>query len=252
MTPDQAFGLVTLGVFVAYLASERLLGNGRRFPALRFGTLIGIGAFLASGAVFSAVPPLLLPWLGSLRVVDLSGMGLAGAVPVILLTSFFLYWTHRIQHRSNLLWRIGGHQLHHSVVRVDIASAFVFHPFDIAVQAVGATVAAAVLGVGPIAAAVGGVAYFTLSIFPHWNVRTPHWVGYALQRPESHCLHHERDVHSRNYSDLPLWDLVFGTFANPRIIAEDIAVGFEPGRSQRVFAMLFFVDVNRAVASPQP
>jgi sterol desaturase/sphingolipid hydroxylase (fatty acid hydroxylase superfamily) len=252
MTPDDIFGLVTCAIFVAYLASERLLGNGRRFPALRFGTLFGIGAFLASGAVFSAVPPLLLPRLGPLRVVDLSEVGLAGAAPVIVLTSFFTYWTHRIQHRSNLLWRIGGHQLHHSVVRVDIASAFVFHPLDIAVQAVAGSVAAAVLGVGSIAAAVGGVAYFTFSIFPHWNVRTPHWIGYALQRPEAHCLHHERDVHARNYSDLPLWDLVFGTFANPRTIAEDIAVGFEPGRSRRVLAMLFFVDVNRTVASPQP
>ena len=56
------------------------------------------------------------------------------------------------------------------------------------------------------------------------------------QRPESHNLHHERGVHARNYGDLPLFDMIFGTFANPR--AADNQVGFYDGGSARVREML--------------
>ena len=37
------------------------------------------------------------------------------------------------------------------------------------------------------------------------NVRTPQWLGYLVQRPESHSVHHQRGVHAYNYSDLPLF-----------------------------------------------
>ena len=46
-------------------------------------------------------------------------------------------------------------------------------------------------------------------------MRTPRWLGYLIQRPESHCRHHEFGVHASNYSDLPLWDILFGSFHNP-------------------------------------
>ena len=38
-----------------------------------------------------------------------------------------------------------------------------------------------------------------LAIFQHANVRTPRWLGFVVQRPESHSYHHERGVHARNY-----------------------------------------------------
>ena len=55
-----------------------------------------------------------------------------------------------------------------------------------------------------------------MGMFQHANIRTPHWLGYIVQRPESHSAHHERGVHARNYGDLPLFDIIFGTFHNPR------------------------------------
>jgi len=48
------------------------------------------------------------------------------------------------------------------------------------------------------------------------GVRTPYWVGYIVQRPESHCIHHQEGMHAYNFSDLPLWDILFGSFRNPR------------------------------------
>ena len=50
----------------------------------------------------------------------------------------------------------------------------------------------------------------------HSNLRTPYWLGFLFQRPESHRVHHQSGWHRQNYSDLPLWDWLFGTLNNPR------------------------------------
>src|SRR5574337_7424 len=79
-------------------------------------------------------------------------------------------------------------------------------------------------------------------MFQHWNVRTPRWLGYFIQRPESHCVHHRMGVHTWNYADFPLWDIVFGSFRNPRAFRG--ACGFEAPDDRRVAAMLGWRDVN--------
>jgi sterol desaturase/sphingolipid hydroxylase (fatty acid hydroxylase superfamily) len=56
------------------------------------------------------------------------------------------------------------------------------------------------------------------------------------QRPESHCVHHQRNLHAYNYADLPLWDMLFGTFGNPRGWGE--SCGFEADGEQHLGAML--------------
>jgi sterol desaturase/sphingolipid hydroxylase (fatty acid hydroxylase superfamily) len=78
-------------------------------------------------------------------------------------------------------------------------------------------------------------------LFYHWNVRTPYWLGYVFQRPESHCVHHQEGVHSFNYSDLPVWDILFGTFRNPRRF--DARCGFGEGE-HRLAVMLAGVDLT--------
>jgi sterol desaturase/sphingolipid hydroxylase (fatty acid hydroxylase superfamily) len=78
-------------------------------------------------------------------------------------------------------------------------------------------------------------------LFYHWNVRTPWWLGFLVQRPESHCVHHQAGLHAWNYADLPLWDALFGTLRNPR--RWDGSCGF--GESEhRLGAMLLGVDVT--------
>ncbi len=80
-----------------------------------------------------------------------------------------------------------------------------------------------------------------LGVIQHVNVRTPRWLGWIVQRPESHSVHHERGVHRYNYSDLPLWDIVFGTFRNPKDFAGE--AGFHEGASAKIPQMLLFRDV---------
>src|SRR6185436_19364061 len=80
-----------------------------------------------------------------------------------------------------------------------------------------------------------------LGVFQHINVRTPQWLGYFVQRPESHSLHHGRGIHQYNYSDLPLFDILFGTFRNPKEFV--IENGFYDGASAKIGQLLLFKDV---------
>jgi sterol desaturase/sphingolipid hydroxylase (fatty acid hydroxylase superfamily) len=95
-----------------------------------------------------------------------------------------------------------------------------------------------VLGFGITAEAAIAINVFTtfLGMLQHANIRTPHWLGYLIIRPESHAAHHERGVHAFNYCDLPLWDMVFGTFKNPRRFEGE--AGFWDGASSKMGLML--------------
>jgi sterol desaturase/sphingolipid hydroxylase (fatty acid hydroxylase superfamily) len=49
-------------------------------------------------------------------------------------------------------------------------------------------------------------------------------------------------VHSYNYSDLPLWDMLFGTFRNPRRWKARCGFGAD---EHRLLAMLCGIDVTK-------
>jgi sterol desaturase/sphingolipid hydroxylase (fatty acid hydroxylase superfamily) len=107
---------------------------------------------------------------------------------------------------------------------------------------IGTLVFGPFLGLMPEAAALANLFLTFNAFFQHANIRTPRWLGYIIERPESHGVHHERGVHAYNYSDLPLWDIVFGTFRNPATFEQK--VGFYDGASTRVKDMLLGRDVS--------
>lgn len=98
----------------------------------------------------------------------------------------------------------------------------------------------------PPAAPLAGAVYTFLTAvaeyFYHWNIRTPHWVGRLVQRPESHRVHHQYRHHTQNYADLPLWDALFGTYENPR--HSPARCGYDDWREDRFDDMLAFRDVH--------
>jgi len=229
-------------IFLAFMGLELAAPSGRDMPHVPYWRLIGIGALVVTLAVNALLPLAILPWLPDFAVVHLARWGLWAAIPTVVLTTFFTYWSHRIQHRFDNLWRL-GHQLHHSVARVDIASAMIFHPIDVAVQVAMTILAAVLLGITPQAAALAGVLGFAIALYQHWNIRTPRWTGWLIQRPEQHMYHHQRGVHARNFGDMPVWDRLFGTYAEPT--GDPVAVGFDEGRARRVVAMIACIDVNK-------
>jgi sterol desaturase/sphingolipid hydroxylase (fatty acid hydroxylase superfamily) len=220
------------------IALEDTIPN-RKYPALRGWKLVGFcGCLLFVADVFL---PLLLPeaLFEKTRIIDGRKYSLAANSAVAILTYTFLsYWWHRACHHFDFLWRV-IHQMHHAPERLDVPSATFFHPFDLLSYTV-IFVSLGLLGATP-AAMVITTFYATFnSLFQHLNVKTPRWLGYFFQRPESHGHHHEVRVHRNNYSDLPWWYIIFGTFNNPETYEGE--VGF--GKPWPVVPMLLSIDIS--------
>ena len=241
---DTAMLLALPAGFLIFLLVEALAPSGRAMPQVRHWRLIGLAALAATLVVYVGAPLLIVPHLPPMAIVDLNRWGNWAAPLLWVLTTFLGYWAHRTMHYFDILWR-AGHQLHHGVARVDISSAMLFHPFDSLVQGVlTGLIAAGLTNSTAHAAAWAGLWGFAVALYQHWDVRTPAWTGWVIQRPEAHLLHHERDVHARNFGDMPVWDRLFGTYAEP--VGRPVVLGFEPGRARRWLAMVAMVDVNQA------
>jgi len=249
MSPATAWSLLVPVAWVAmWLVESRW--PARQYVPVRGWKGRGVAFFALTALVSSLVPAALAAaHLDEHSVLHLSSLGNWGLPVGLLVSSFLTYWWHRASHRFDLLWRL-SHQLHHSARRIDIPGAFFAHPVEVAVKGTLAFVAATVLlGLSHETAAAVGACSALISISLHWNVRTPRVLGFFLQRPEMHCLHHEYGEHRRNYGDLPIWDILFGTFENPRSgELAGIRFGFDEERSARIGDMLRMRDVNQEPA----
>ena len=227
---------IALGLFAGFALLELVL-HGRDFPPVTHWRLQGTAFTLLYFAVATYAPLFWDGWLGEHRLFAADTLPLwAQILGGFLLLELGIYAWHRTMHNVTFLWR-WFHQMHHSAERVDIWGALYFHPFDsIGWTLLGSLMLVLGFGVSAEAAIVINVIATFYGMFQHLNVRTPHWLGYIIQRPESHSGHHERGVHARNYSDLPLWDMIFGTFHNPKSF--DGEVGFYDGGSKRVGDLL--------------
>ena len=227
---------LVVGTFAGLIGLDAV-APARRFPAIRAWRLIGVAGFVIYSAVAMLLPLVWDSWLGKYRLIDATGLGpVTGAIVGVLALELGLYWWHRLLHHSSFMWR-WFHQVHHSAERVDIGGAFYFSPLDMA----GFTLASSlslvlVVGVSAEAAIVASTIVTLLAIIGHANVRTPAWLGYLVQRPENHALHHQRGVHRYNYADLSIIDMLFGTFRNPRTWDEQ--AGFFDGSASRLGDML--------------
>jgi len=238
----EYFGLVCIPAFMLLDAA----GGRRVYRAPRFWRLRGVMVtlFVVAGS-FAVV----MTWghiLGDLHLFDMSGLGtVAGALVGLIVYEFFHYWYNRVAHRWTPLWR-ASHQMHHSTDAIDAFGAYYLHPIDVIFfTSWSCLVFYPLLGLTPEAGGYAAAYVGFSAMFQHANVSTPRWLGYIIQRPESHCLHHARGQHRSNYADLPLWDIVFDTFENPKNV-EGIEAGFYAGASTRLADMLCGRDVSTA------
>ena len=238
----EFLGYLTIGLIPGLIVIDWAIRgkkhNSTRFWRLR-ATLVTIATFFLAGyfAVFWGT------LLGDFHLIDGSGLGTWwGALVGILVYELGHYWYHRAAHRYDWLWRM-GHQMHHSAESLDAFGAYYLHPFDTFMfTTVSSLIFFPLLGLTMEAGVVGALFLTFNAMFQHMSVRTPKWLGYIIQRPESHSVHHARGVHRYNYSDLPIWDMIFGTFRNPDSFQEE--QGFYKGASARIAEMLVFRDVS--------
>ncbi len=193
------------------------------FEVTAFWDRVFAGVHLFDGAALG-------PWLGA-------GLG-------ILVYELGHYAYHRTVHTYHVLWR-AFHQTHHVAESLDAFGAYFLHPLDAAAfTSVAALILFPLLGLSLEAALLVNCWLVFNAMFQHANIVTPHWLGYLIQRPESHAVHHGRGIHAYNYADLPVVDMLFGTFRNPRPDQVPSAVGFYEGASNRWFELAVGVDVS--------
>jgi len=241
--------LLIVGFFLAFIGYEAIRPARRDLPKITWWQLKGVVFFILSGAITTAVPFAYAGFIERHALLSLSGLGMVGgAVVGYVILQLAAYWWHRLMHNSPFLWR-WAHQMHHSAERIDIWGVMLFHPFDlVGFTVLGSLVYTLVLGLSPEAVALANVYGVFAQYLQHANVRTPRWLGYIIQRPEAHGVHHQRGVHGYNYADLPLWDIVFGTFRNPAAWREQ--GGFYDCGSKRLGAMLLGRDISTPESNP--
>ena len=244
--------LLVIGIGVGFLVVEKLW-PAAALPRVRawYPRIVLINALQAGILVLSGVT--WDRWLQRWSVIQLDGRmnTLSQALIAYIVSSFIYYWWHRWRHTSHFWWNV-CHQLHHSPRRIEILTSFYKHPVEITINSIlSAAIAYGLLGLSVPAAALYTAITAVAEFFYHWNVRTPEWLGPFFQRPESHRVHHKRNDHTNNYADLPIFDIMFGTYQNP--LEPVPACGFTRDREDRFEDMLAFRDLHdKKVASSSP
>ncbi|MBI4179230.1 sterol desaturase family protein [bacterium] len=183
-------------------------------------------------------------WFSSvslLRLQDHFG-DIASGFIAYFISTFVYYWWHRIRHESQWFWLL-CHQLHHSPRRIEVLTSFYKHPVEITLNSLlSAAIVYLLLGCSITAGAIYTFLTAIAEYFYHWNIHTPQWIGYILQRPDSHRIHHQYRHHTQNFADLPVWDMMFKTFKNPARF--DATCGFDDWREDRFEDVLAFRDMH--------
>ena len=136
----------------------------------------------------------------------------------MLFGQFFEYWFHRLAHTNPLLWRL--HATHHSPGRLYFFNAGRFHPLDTAISYIVATVPFLLLGAPDDIILLFSLWAGVHGLFQHCNIKLRlgplNWI---FSMAELHRWHHSRvlDEANRNFgNNIIFWDLVFGTYFNPK------------------------------------
>lgn len=166
-----------------------------------------------------------------------------GGLFAYFIATFIFYWWHRWRHTYDFLWT-GFHQIHHSPQRLEVITSFYKHPGEMILNSIiGSILIYMVLGLNYEAGAVYTFCTAIGEFFYHTNIKTPRWIGYFFQRPEMHRIHHQYGRHKNNYGDIVWWDMLFGTYENPKTF--DYTCGFDPEKEERLLDMLLYQDVHK-------
>lgn len=233
-----------LMIFAACFVVERMI-PGWKLPNVRTWPVrvllvngVQIAVVMIAGVTWEV-------WLASWSVFSLSeyvSPALGGFIAYFIAT-FIFYWWHRWRHEYDFLWR-AFHQVHHSPQRLEVITSFYKHPGEMVVNSIiGSLLVYTVLGLSVEAGLVYTACTAIGEFFYHTNIKTPQWVGYVFQRPEMHRIHHQYGRHKNNYGDIVWWDMIFGTYENPK--TWNATCGFDDEKEQQLLNMLRYEDVHK-------
>lgn len=192
---------------------------------------------------------------------------LPGVVQVflfILIKDFFRYWYHRWMHEIPFMWR--WHAVHHSVERLYWLNGIRSHPLEILVQTLIWAIPLALLQPSPEIVMVSVLMALSIGIFQHANIDADlgFW-EYIFSIGDNHRYHHYNTdgIGDSNYGgEFIVWDILFGTFYNPKDDrpSEAIGIGASPNYPQSMAGLMiapFMPDQkvfgpDRKIDSPEP
>lgn len=226
----------TLAMFAGFILLDAFW-RPHAYPSSPGWRLKGLLAFMLYMAVALFAPVLWTAFLAQHSLFNLTAWPILAQIAVgFVVYELGMYAWHRTLHGVDFLWR-HLHQTHHAAERVDVYGAFWFHPLDMVAWTLqGSLCLVWIVGLSVEAVIPVVLATTFMGMFTHANVRTPRWLGYFIARPEMHAAHHERDVHRSNYCDLPVIDMIFGTWRNPARAPGQ--AGFFDGASARLGSLL--------------
>jgi len=159
-----------------------------------------------------------------------------------LLVSFVAYWVHRSQHEIERIWWF--HALHHDTGQVHVLKSGRFHFLDEMYSALLTPLPLLILGVPSEVVILRSMWQVFNGSMGHANVaqRFPSWFHYLISTVDVHNIHHaaSRRLHDSNYSGLPIWDVIFGTFHHPDTVSYSELGISEDYVPRNFFAQLWF------------
>jgi sterol desaturase/sphingolipid hydroxylase (fatty acid hydroxylase superfamily) len=216
--------LVTLAALVGILVLERLVpyDPGQRFVREGFWTDLVFYTLVQSYALAFVMGRLIAALdegSGLSRLHLVSGWPLPAQVAFFVVThDLYIYWFHRLQHSSPVLWRL--HEAHHSATSVDWLTSMRSHALEILINQTVEFAPMVLLGASPEVPLLKTSLNAVWGVWIHANVdaRTG-WLQRLVNGPEAHRWHHALDAeaHGRNFATkLAIWDRLFGTAFVPK------------------------------------
>lgn len=137
---------------------------------------------------------------------------------MLLIAELGRYWVHRAAHEVSFLWKF--HAVHHSPNRLYFFNAARFHPLEKVYFLVPEVAPFILLGVNLECLALYAVFNSIHGLMQHSNIQIKAgWFNYVFSLTELHRWHHSQKIEesNKNYgNNLILWDMVFGTYFNPK------------------------------------
>ena len=222
-------------------ASLVIAGLERRFPynlgqpVLRQGFFVDLVMYgLVQSWLLGQLITVSVQWLdgrtGLSRLHLVSDWPLWAQFLLFLMThDFYIYWFHRAQHASAILWRI--HEAHHSVTEVDWLAGTRSHALEILINQSIEFAPIVLLGASPVVWIIKATVDAVWGMYIHSNLDVRlGWLETLINGPSMHRWHHARALATRNANfgtKLGIWDRLFRTGYQPGYKAEDYGLADE-------------------------